>query len=229
MLKVMDAAERFLDQPNLPMIAASVLGCVLLVLVGVLLWLVKTRSKGDMGLAKKANRFKELDGYLNEAKKWYRANVTLRELYAVASKSGVAKKFVKGIIAAAENGGLSGSPEESARWLAQAITLEPGNAEAFYQLGLVSVRQGKATGQQKWMRLAHQAFTKAFLLERGHIPAFQQLILLSEQTESFYLERTKEGLAKGAAMGQNDVDRMVAAAKAQAYADAEAADAARQR
>ena len=59
-------------------------------------------------------------------------------------------------------------------------------------------------------------------------PAFQQLILLSEQTESFYLERTKEGLAKGASMGQSDVDRMVATARAQAYAEAEAADAARQ-
>ncbi|MEB3299232.1 MAG: tetratricopeptide repeat protein [Candidatus Sericytochromatia bacterium] len=224
----MEAAERLLDSPSLPMMAAGVLGVLLLILVGVLLWLVKTRSKGDMGLAKKANRFKELDGYLNEAKKWYRANITLRELYAVASKSGVAKKFVRGILAAAENGGLSGMPEESARWLAQAITLEPSNAEAYYQLGLVAVRQGKATGQQKWMRLAHQSFTKAFLLERGHIPAFQQLILLSEQTESFYVERTKEGLAKASAMGQNDVDRMVAAAQAQAYAEAEAAEARRQ-
>ncbi len=139
-----------------------------------------------MGLTKKANRFKDLEGLVNEGKKAYRHNDELRDLYYVARKSGARRQFVDGLRVAGERGGLSASTIEGALWLAQAIALDPENAERYFDLGKVALTIGTEKKDEKYMRIAHQSFTKAFLLKRGHVGAFEHLVLMSRMTDRLY-------------------------------------------
>lgn len=163
-----------------------------------LAWLVATRSQGDLGLTKKANRFKDLEGFINEGKKAYRHNEELRDLYYVARKSGARKKFVKGLLVAGERGGLSATEPEGAQWMSQAIALDPNSAEAYYLLGKTCLNIGVTRSDDRMLRIAHQAFTKAFLLKRGHVGAFEHLIMMSTMTDRLYnrvADRTEESVA----------------------------------
>lgn len=153
---------------------------------GFLAWLVFTRRHGDMGLTKKANRFKDLDGFINEGKKRYRLNEELKDLYYVANKSGAKKKFIQGLLAAGERGGMSATKEEGALWVAQAIALDTSAADGYYRLGKMALEIGVSKQDSRYLRVAHQAFIKAFLLERGHVQAFENLITMSDMTDKLY-------------------------------------------
>ncbi|MBM3266906.1 MAG: hypothetical protein FJZ01_04580 [Candidatus Sericytochromatia bacterium] len=176
----------FINSPSFIWVFAFVLVAIIGLLVAFLGWLVATRSRGDMGLTKKANRFKDLEGLINEAKKAYRQNEELRDLYYVARKSGARKQFVDGLRVAGERGGMSASNHEGALWLAQAIALDPENAERYFDVGKICLNIGKEDKNEKYLRIAHQAFTKAFLLRRGHVGAFEHLVLMSQMTDRLY-------------------------------------------
>jgi hypothetical protein len=176
----------FLASPNFIYLFVIFFVVPLIGIGGFLAWLVATRSHGDMGLTKKANRFKDLEGFVNEGKKQYRQNEELRDLYYVARKSGARKNFVEGLIVAGERGGISASQPEGALWLSQAVALEPDYAEAYFKLGKVCLTLGTERQDERMLRVAHQSFTRAFLLKRGHIGAFEHLIMMSQMTDRLY-------------------------------------------
>jgi hypothetical protein len=177
----------FLTSPNFIWLFLGFFVVPILLLGGFLFFLVITRSQGDMGLTKKANRFKDLEGFVNEnGKKAYRQNEALRDLYYVARRSGARKNFVKGLVVAGERGGLSASDLEGARWLAQAIALQPDQASFYFTLGKNCLKLGKERDDDRLLRVAHQAFTRAFLLERGHVGAFEHLIMMSQMEDRIY-------------------------------------------
>ncbi len=175
-----------LGSPNFIWLFLGFFVVPVLALGGFLAWLVTTRSQGDLGLTKKANRFKDLEGFVNEGKKAYRHNDELRDLYYVARKSGARKKFVKGLLVAGERGGMSATEPEGAQWMCQAIALEPGFADAYFQLGKTCLSIGVARSDDRMLRIAHQSFTKAFLLKRGHVGAFEHLIMMSTMADRLY-------------------------------------------
>lgn len=177
---------QLLGSPNFIWLFLGFFVVPVLALGGLLAWLVTTRSQGDLGLTKKANRFKDLEGFINEGKKAYRHNEELRDLYYVARKSGARKKFVKGLLVAGERGGMSATEPEGAQWMSQAIALEPDYVDGYFQLGKQCLNIGVSRTDDRMLRIAHQAFTKAFLLQRGHVGAFEHLIMMSTMTDRLY-------------------------------------------